>query len=116
MSTSRADHGAARALRVRVSDAAIAVDLVDGRTLTAPVAWYPRLLHGTARERTNWRLIGRGEGIHWPDLDEDLSVEGLLAGRSSGESQTSFKKWLAGRRRPATNRRAQPAARRIRGG
>ena len=111
MSTSRADHGAARALRVRVSDEAIVVDLVDGRTLTAPIAWYPRLLHGTARERTNWRLIGRG-GIHWPDLDEDLSVEGLLAGRPSGESQTSFKKWLAGRRRPPANRRAQPAVRR----
>jgi len=116
MSTSGADREAARAVQVRVSADAIAVDLVDGRTVTAPVAWYPRLLHATARERGHWQLIGQGEGIHWPDLDEDLSVEGLLAGRPSGESQTSFKKWLAGRRRPPANRRMQPPARRTRRG
>jgi hypothetical protein len=113
MSTSRVDREAARAVQVRVSDDEVAVDLVDGRTVTAPVAWYPRLLHGTARERGNWQLIGQGEGIHWPDLDEDLSVEGLLAGRPSGESQTSFKKWLSGRRRPPAK---QPPARRARRG
>jgi len=62
-----------------------------------PLAWYPRLLHGTPAERDRWRLIGRGEGIHWPELDDDISVEGLLAGRPSGESQRSFARWLAGR-------------------
>jgi hypothetical protein len=79
------------------------VDLADGRSIAVPIAWYPRLAHGTPAERANWRLIGRGEGIHWPDLDEDISVENLLAGSRSGESQTSFKRWLASRQRP-TNR------------
>lgn len=70
------------------------VDLADGRTITVPLAWYPRFLHGLPEERDNWRLIGEGEGIHWPDLDEDISVENLLAGKPSGESQRSFKRWL----------------------
>jgi hypothetical protein len=74
------------------------VDLADGRTITAPVAWFPRLANGSPAERANWRLIGRGDGIHWPDLDEDVSVEGLLAGRRSGESQESLRRWLQGRR------------------
>ena len=87
----------ALATNVAVSDDALAVELDDGRTLSVPLAWYPRLLHGTPAERGEWRLIGRGEGIHWPALDEDISVEGLLAGRSSGESQRSFARWLAGR-------------------
>ena len=82
---------------VTVSDDTLTVDLVDGRTLSVPLAWYPRLVHGTVEERNHWRLIGRGEGIHWPDLDEDLSVEGLLAGRPSMESQRSFQRWLEGR-------------------
>jgi len=56
--------------------------------------WFPRLLHATPEERSNWRLIGRGHGIHWEDIDEDISVEGLSAGRASGESQRSFKKWM----------------------
>ena len=99
MSTSKTDVAIARAVRVRVSGDAIAVDLEDGRTVTAPVSWYPRLQHASARERSHWQLVGRGEGIHWPDLDEDLSVAGLLAGRASGESQTSFNKWLAARER-----------------
>jgi len=116
MSTSRAEAEAVQAVHVKVSEEAIAVDLADGRTVTAPIGWYPRLLHATARERRNWELIGLGEGIHWPDLDEDLSVEGLLAGRPSGESQASFKKWLATRRRPPANRRMQPPARRARRG
>jgi hypothetical protein len=54
------------------------IDLADGRSISAPLAWYPRLDHGTAAERANWRLIGRGEGVHWPDLDEDISVDNLL--------------------------------------
>ena len=98
MRTSRVEGSAPRAVRATVTEEAVIVDLNDGRTVTAPLAWYPRLLHATVRERRNWRLIGAGEGIHWPDLDEDLSVEGLLEGRSSAESQASLKKWLSGRR------------------
>jgi len=79
---------------VTVTEDTLSVDLSDGRSIAAPLAWFPRLLHGSPTERRNWRLIGRGQGIHWEDLDEDLSVEGLLAGRPSGESQASFKKWL----------------------
>src|SRR5947207_14254384 len=108
MRTSRAESPAPSAVRVRIVDEAVILDLSDGRTITAPLAWYPRLLHGTARERRHWRLIGAGEGIRWPDLDEDLSVEGLLAGRPSAESQVSFKKWLEARR-PQANKRMQPA-------
>jgi hypothetical protein len=80
--------------RVRVSEDTLSVDLSDGRTISVPLAWFPRLLQSTPEERKNWRLIGRGRGIHWKDIDEDISVEGLLAGRPSGESQSSFKKWL----------------------
>src|SRR5437667_7692282 len=116
MRTSKVETPTPWVARVTVTEDAVVVDLNDGRTVTAPLAWYPRLLHGTARERRNWRLIGGGEGIHWPDLDEDLSVEGLLAGRPSAESQASFKRWLAGRTRPRANRRMQPTARRARRG
>ncbi|MDI6755006.1 MAG: DUF2442 domain-containing protein [Thermodesulfobacteriota bacterium] len=87
----------AKAQHVTVIDDSITVDLVDGRTISAPLAWYPRLGHGTPQERNHWRLIGDGQGINWPDLDEDLSVEGLLLGRPSGESQRSFEKCLSGR-------------------
>jgi hypothetical protein len=80
-----------------VTEDTLTVDLDDGRTLSVPLAWFPRLLHGSPEERRNWRLIGKGHGIHWEDLDEDISVEGLLIGKSSGESQASFKKWLEGR-------------------
>ena len=81
----------------RVTEDALVVDLDDGRTLSVPLAWYPRLLHGTAPEREEWRLVGRGDGLHWPALDEDVSVAGLLAGRPSGESPQSLARWLAGR-------------------
>jgi uncharacterized protein DUF2442 len=81
MSISAAEHQAVRATRVGVTDAELRVRLADGRTLAVPIAWYPRLAHGSARERSNWQLIGQGLGVHWPDLDEDISVEGLLAGR-----------------------------------
>ena len=84
----------AKAQNVAVTDESLTVDLTDGRTLTVPLAWYPRLMHGTQAERNHWELIGDGEGIHWPELDEDLSVEGLLLGRPSGESQRSFQRWL----------------------
>jgi len=85
---------------VRVSDEAITVDLADGRTVIMPLAWYPRLVHGTPAERENWRLIGQGEGIHFPDLDEDISVENILAGMPSGESQRSLQRWLEARKKP----------------
>jgi hypothetical protein len=88
-----------RATSVRVSDDALAVDLSDGRTVSAPLAWYPRLLHGTAAERHDHQFIGEGLGIHWPQLDEDISVEGILAGRRSHESRESFDRWLASRPR-----------------
>ncbi len=78
---------------------ALVVELVDGRTVTAPLAWYPRLLHATAEERASARLVGEGEGIHWPELDEDIAVEDLLAGRPSGESPQSLQRWLDARGR-----------------
>ncbi len=79
---------------VNVTDDTLVVDLSDGRTVSVPLAWFPRLLHGTPNERNHWRLIGAGEGIHWPDLDEDISVEDIVLGKASGESQKSFKEWL----------------------
>lgn len=100
MSTSPlpSDLAEARALRVSLTEDALAVELVDGRTVTVPVTWYPRLAHGSLAERGNWRLIGEGEGIHWPDLDEDISIEGVLAGRRSGETQASLRRWLQSRK------------------
>ena len=77
---------------VKVTTNTLLVELSDGRTITAPLAWFPRLLHGTAKERNHWRFIGRGEGIHWPDLDEDISIEGILAGRGD---QTRARKAVA---------------------
>ena len=88
----------ARAQTVTVTADTLVVDLVDGRTISVPVAWYPRLAHGTSAERAHWRFIGEGEGIHWPELDEDLSIEGLLAGRRSGETQASLQRWLERRK------------------
>ena len=85
------------AVDVRVSEDTLSVELSDGRTISVPLGWYPRLEHAKADERTNWRLIGKGRGIHWEDIDEDISIEGLLAGRSSGESEASFRRWLEGR-------------------
>lgn len=94
MNSSTVDTQTALASRIRLGDDALSVELTDGRTISVPIAWFPRLLHGTSDERDNCRLIGDGRGIHWPELDEDISVENLLAGQHSGESQTSFKKWL----------------------
>ena len=87
----------ARAQDVTVTEDTLTVELSDGRSISVPLAWYPRHVHGTPEERANWRLIGQGAGIHWPALDEDISVENLLAGRASGESQRSLKRWLAQR-------------------
>ena len=94
MNSSTAETQVPTAARVDVNDDTLSVQLSDGRTISVPVAWYPRLSHGTAQERNHWRLIGNGRGVHWPDLDEDVSVENLLAGKPSGESQSSFKRWL----------------------
>ncbi len=79
---------------VKVTDDTLRVDLGDGRTISVPLAWFPRLVHATPEEGNNWKLIGEGEGIHWENIDEDISIEGLLAGHASGESQISFGKWL----------------------
>ena len=84
----------AEAESVSVTDEALTVELTDGRSITVPISWYPRLLHGADEERGNWSLLGGGIGIHWPDLDEDISVQGLLAGRRSGETQASLQRWL----------------------
>ncbi|RMD95712.1 MAG: DUF2442 domain-containing protein [Calditrichaeota bacterium] len=89
----------AQAQHVRVTDDELVVELNDGRTISVPIAWFPRLLHGTDRERAHWRLIGDGEGIHWPDLDEDIEVAQLLAGIPSQESQKSLQKWLNDRKK-----------------
>lgn len=93
-----------RAEDVRVTNDALIVDLSDGRTISVPLEWFPRLLHATPEERSNWRLIGGGHGIHWEEIDEDISVEGLVAGRPSGESQRSFKKWVDQRQSRLTKR------------
>jgi hypothetical protein len=85
---------------VTVTEDSLMVDLVDGRTVSVPLAWYPRLLHGQPEERNNWHLIGQGEGVHWPDLDEDISAENILFGQPSGESQRSLNHWLQTRSAP----------------
>ena len=87
----------ARAQSVMVTDDTLAVDLSDGRTISVPLGWYPRLLQGKIDERKNWRLVGQGQGIHWPDLDEDIAVEDLILGKPSGESQESLRNWQQGR-------------------
>jgi hypothetical protein len=98
MSSSIIDSHLALAKDVQCSEDALTVELTDGRVISVPLAWYPRLLHGTAAERKHWRLIGNGRGIHWPDLDEDISVANLLFGKPSGESQKSLKAWLEQRK------------------
>jgi hypothetical protein len=79
---------------VTVTDDTLMVDLEDGRTISVPIGWFLRLAHGTPSERAKWQIGGAGYGIHWPDLDEDIGVEGLLLGRKSNESGASFARWL----------------------
>src|SRR5438876_12162664 len=93
------------ARKVEVDDDTLSVELADGRTIAVPLGWYPRLAHASTEERNSWRLIGGGRGIHWPTIDEDISVANLLAGLPSAESQSSFKKWLAGRIEPNRGRK-----------
>src|SRR3954469_18633321 len=95
----------AAAQSVRVTDRALVLELRDGRVVSVPLAWYPRLAEGSPRERRRWELLGPGIGIHWPELDEDISVEGLLAGARSGESPRSLNAWRARRRNSSRRRR-----------
>jgi hypothetical protein len=92
-----------KVLSVSVGRSTLTFELADGRSVTAPLDWYPRLKTGTARERKNWQLIGAGFGVHWPELDEDISVEALLLGKKSLESERSFQSWLARRPKRRSN-------------
>ncbi len=98
MTSSGVDIQEPRALFVTISDEALSVDLVDGRTVIVPLVWFPRLWHGSKQERDNFETLGDGAYLHWPDLDEDLTIAGLLEGKRSGESPKSLKKWLAARK------------------
>jgi len=98
-----------RAVNVTVTDDTLSVDLEDGRTIAVPIGWYPRLAHGTLAERANLQISGAGYGIHWPDLDEDIGVEGLLLGKKSAESPISFAKWLQRRKNAQQQSQSQPA-------
>ncbi len=88
----------ARVTNVAITDDTLTVDLEDGRTISVPIGWYPRLAHGTLAERAKYQISGAGYGIHWHDLDEDIGVEGLLIGKKSTESPTSFERWLQNRK------------------
>jgi hypothetical protein len=99
MSTSPNEFARPVAVDVEVSEDTLTVHLSDGRSIAAPVIWYPRLADGTAQERALWELVGSGHGIHWPALDEDISVEALLVGQRSTEAASSLKKWLSTRHR-----------------
>ena len=100
MSSSRVKAPVApRAVSVECTDTVFTVVLADGRSISIPLDWYPRLAHGRPDERMNWEIIGDGDGIHWPALDEDIGVEGLLEGLRSAESPASFERWLAARSR-----------------
>jgi hypothetical protein len=80
--------------KVTITDATLSADLSDGRTISVPLVWYPRLLNASVEERNNWRFIADGEGIHWTQLDEDISIKNLILGQPSGESQKSLQRWL----------------------
>jgi hypothetical protein len=96
---SAADTKSPYALAVVADRESLSVELSDGRTISVPTGWFPRLMHATQAERSNWRLIADGDGIHWPDLDEDIAVAALLEGRRSAESQASLGRWLDGRQK-----------------
>jgi len=98
MTTSATETTTPLATGVAVTDDTLTVDLSDGRTVSVPLAWYPRLLHATSKERDHWKLIAHGEGMHWPDVDEDISVASLIAGQPSGESAASLQRWLDARK------------------
>lgn len=89
----------AQAREVHATEDMLTVTLTDGRIVSVPLAWYPRLWYGTPEERANVEILGNGTILHWPDLDEDLSVTGILLGKRSGESLTSLRKWLEARQK-----------------
>ena len=95
MTTLTLDSASLIATSAEVTNDSLGVELADGRSISVPLAWYPRLIHATADERAHFRFIGGGEGIHWPDLDEDISLANLIGGQPSGESDRSFQHWLA---------------------
>jgi hypothetical protein len=105
MSSFMAERPTPLATHVEISDDMLSVQLADGRNIAAPLEWYPRLSHATPKERKSWRLIAGGQGIHWPAIDEDVSVFNLLAGKPSAESQSSLKKWLMCRTKPPRGRK-----------
>ena len=107
MATSSLATETAAAKNIKVTQDSLVVELRDGRSVSVPLKWYPRLAEGRPSERRRWELIGPGIGIHWPDLDEDISVEALLLGLPSNESPSSLQRWRASRRRPA-NKRMEP--------
>lgn len=109
MSSSAVETQETRAQSVKVTGEALTVDLVDGRTIIVPLVWFPRLWHGNPRERSHFEMFGQGRYIHWPDLDEDLTVTGLLAGRQSGESLESLGKWLDSRKVAGNKRGSREA-------
>ena len=94
MTTSAVELAVASAMTIAVTEDTLTAELMDGRTISVPLGWYPRLVHATPEERNNWEIHAGGQHLHWPDLDEDISVAGLLAGRSSGESPRSLQRWL----------------------
>ena len=98
MSTSVTETSAARVADVAITNDTLAVTFCDGRSILIPLTWYPRLVHATPQERNHWRLLDDGRGIHWEDVDEDISVANLLAGRPSGESVASFARWREARK------------------
>jgi hypothetical protein len=93
MCSSTLESGSVLAQAVQVTDDGLKVPLSDGRTISVPLVRYPRRVHGTESERNKWEFNGGGTGIHWADLDEDISVEGLILGWPSGESQWSLQRW-----------------------
>ena len=99
MSSTAIDLKVPKAAYVVVGKDRLIVELADGRVISSPLSWYPRLVQGNPKERNTWELTGRGIGIHWPDLDEDISVDGVLGGRRSMESAASFRRWLSYRAR-----------------
>jgi hypothetical protein len=94
------------AVDVAIREEKLIVTLDDGRSISVPLEWYPRLLHASPKERKNWHLLGDGYAIEWPDLDEHIGIEGLLAGRRSGESRKSFARWLAARQRSPKHKKS----------
>ncbi len=94
-----------------ISEDSLSVALTDGRRISVPLAWYPRLFHATKRERQHFKIIGKGEGIHWPDIDEDISVENILSGKISAESPQSFERWLKARENKGETFTSKPVLR-----